>query len=89
MNPALKTLVDLRIWASVGLIVFQYWIMLNPQQPLFERPIHLIFVLLLAYLWFPLKSERIPVFVRRALDVVAIAAVLAVGAIFGPRCRAS
>ena len=80
MNPALKTLVDLRIWASVGLIVFQYWIMLNPQQPLFERPIHLILVLLLAYLWFPLQLERIPVFVRRALDVAAAVTVLAVGA---------
>jgi len=74
---ALRKLADIRLWVSVALIAFQYWILLHPQQPLLERPAHLLFALFLGYLWFPLKSERLPVAVRRVLDIVALAAVAA------------
>ena len=80
MTGALKRLADIRLWVSGALIAFQYWILLHPQQPLLERPVHLLLVLFLGYLWFPLKAERLPAGVRRALDLVALAAVAAVAA---------
>jgi TRAP transporter 4TM/12TM fusion protein len=74
---AYRLLFDLRLWVSIALVAFQYWILQHPQQPLLERPVHLLLVLFLGYLWFPLKSERIPPPVRRALDVLAVASVAA------------
>lgn len=76
-TPAIRLLADPRLWISAGLIAFQYWILLHPQQPLLERPVHLLFVLFLAYLWFPLTTERLPALARRLLDLVALGAVAA------------
>ena len=76
-TSVLKLLVDIRLWGSAGLVAFQYWILLHPQQPLFERPVHLLFVLLLVYLWYPLQTKRIPAVFRRGLDMLALAGVVA------------
>ena len=40
---------------GVGLVwtLFQFWIVANPQQPLVERPIHLVFALILIFLVLP------------------------------------
>ncbi|MBM3529687.1 MAG: TRAP transporter fused permease subunit [Alphaproteobacteria bacterium] len=77
MTAALKKLADIRLWVAVVLVVFQYWILLHPQQPLFERPVHLLLALFLVYLWFPVKSGRMPRAARLALDVAGVAAVAA------------
>ena len=80
-SSRLRMLADLRLWLSVALIAFQYWILMSPQQPLLERPVHLLFALVLAFLWFPLKaSERMPAILCRALDwfVLVCVAALAV-----------
>jgi TRAP transporter 4TM/12TM fusion protein len=76
----LRQLIDPRFLAGAVLVAFQYWILLNPQQPLFERPVHLILVLFLSFLWFPLKTPRLPAVVRQLIDLAALAAVAAVGA---------
>jgi TRAP transporter 4TM/12TM fusion protein len=76
----LRQLADLRLLVALVLVSFQYWILLHPQQPLFERPVHLILVLFLAGLWFPLVTERLPRLVRRLLDLAVLAAVVAVAA---------
>jgi len=78
----LRTLLDPRIIVAAVLVVFQYWILLHPQQPLFERPVHLILVLYLVYLWFPLRSERLPKVLRTAIDLVLLAAVTSVAVYF-------
>jgi TRAP transporter 4TM/12TM fusion protein len=75
---ALRQLVDPRLFFAVILVVFQYWILLHPQQPLFERPVHLILLLFLVFLWFPLRSSRLPELARRTIDMLVLAAVLAV-----------
>jgi len=80
MARVLKMVADIRLWVSVVLIVFQYWILLHPQQPLFERPVHLLLVLFLGYLWFPVRTERLHVAVRRSLDALGLAAVAALAA---------
>jgi len=76
----LKKLADPRLWAAIALVAFQYWILLHPQQPLLERPTHLLLVLLLGYLWFPIKSERLPAALRLALNTIAIVAIAALAA---------
>jgi TRAP transporter 4TM/12TM fusion protein len=77
MTAALKKLADVRLWVAVVLVVFQYWILLHPQQPLFERPVHLLLALFLGYLWFPVTSERLPRLMRHAANVLGVAAVAA------------
>lgn len=74
----LRQLIDPRLFIAATLVAFQYWILLHPQQPLFERPVHLILLLFLVFLWFPLQSPRLPILVRRAIDIVILATVLAV-----------
>lgn len=46
--------------AAVGTIwiVFQIYVLIYPQQPLIERPLHLVLALIALWLWFPLKSSR-------------------------------
>jgi TRAP transporter 4TM/12TM fusion protein len=78
MKSALKSLADIRVWVSGALIAFQYWILWHPQQPLLERPAHLLLVLFLGYLWFPLTTKRLPPLARRTLDALALAGVGAV-----------
>ena len=77
---ALRQLVNPRLFIAAILIAFQYWILLHPQQPLFERPVHLILLLFLVFLWFPLTTPRLPTLVRRLFDLAFLAAVSAVAA---------
>lgn len=66
-------------WVSLGLIVFQYWILFNPQQPHMERPVHLVLALLLGFLAVPLRSERIPKILRLSIDALCLIGTLVVG----------
>lgn len=58
----------------VGLmfIAFQLWIIINPQQALFERPVHLSFALVLLFLYRPLTDQRLPLWLRRTIDLICI-----------------
>lgn len=76
----LKRLADLRLLVAAVLVAFQYWILWHPQQPLFERPVHLILVLFLVFLWFPLEAPQLPAWARRAIDIVFLAGVASVAA---------
>jgi TRAP transporter 4TM/12TM fusion protein len=66
---------DARLWAGLVLVTFQYWILVHPQPPLVARPTHLILALLLVFLWNPLTDDRMPVWLRRTLDGVALLAI--------------
>ncbi|HUQ93071.1 MAG TPA: TRAP transporter fused permease subunit [Bryobacteraceae bacterium] len=48
-------------------LLFQFWIFVSPQQPLIERPLHLVFALILLFLVLP--QRKAPLF-----DVVLIGA---------------
>ena len=63
---------------GILLILFQLWILENPQQPLFERPLHLVAALVLLFLYKPLAAPRLPVWVRTGIDGLLIVASLAV-----------
>lgn len=64
---------------GVCFIAFQIWILYEPQQPLFERPMHLCFALVLLFLYKPLTAEWLPRPVRIGIDALMIIATLAVG----------
>ncbi|RJL06414.1 TRAP transporter fused permease subunit [Paracoccus aestuarii] len=67
---------------GTGLILFQIWLLLAPQQPLFERPIHLGLALVLLFLYRPLEAPSWPRGLRLAIDAALIAATLAVTAYY-------
>ncbi|MEP7029347.1 MAG: TRAP transporter fused permease subunit [Pseudolabrys sp.] len=73
MSESLRILRDIRLWAGLALVAFQYWILVHPQPPLVTRPIHLVLALLIVFLWNPLADARMPLLLRRAIDVVIIA----------------
>lgn len=77
-----RQLIDPRLWGGMLFVVFQYWILFRPQQPLFERPAHLMLALFLVFLWFPLKSERIPALLRHAIDLAMLTGTVAVAIYF-------
>lgn len=72
-----RILRDIRLWAGLLLVSFQYWILVHPQPPLVARPVHLILALLLVFLWNPLDLRRLPPWASRAIDIVVIAGVVA------------
>jgi hypothetical protein len=78
MGPWRQTLLDPRLWFGAAFVTFQYWILFNPQQPLLERPAHLMLALFLVFLWCPLRSERLPPLLRQGIDLGLLASVLAV-----------
>lgn len=82
MPSVLQRLVDIRFVVGAAFIFFQIWILLNPQQPLFERPVHLVFALGLLLLWRPLQSGVLPAQFTRAVDALLLAGVLAVAAYY-------
>ena len=63
-------------------LAFQAWVLLNPQQPLFERPAHLVFSLVLLFLYKPCDFSGLPGWARRSFDGVLIILSLAVGAYY-------
>ncbi len=70
-----RILRDVRFWAGLALVAFQYWILLHPQPPMVARPVHLILALLIVFLWNPLRGSRLPAWLMRAIDAVIIAGV--------------
>ncbi len=66
-------------WIALVFITFQFWILFMPQQPQVERPAHLVAALLLAYLAMPLRSQRLPRWLKRAFDGVSLLGIGAVG----------
>lgn len=73
-----RILFDPRAWAALGFLIYQYWILFNPQQPQVERPVHLVLALLLMFLAVPLKHHRIPQSIKQGINVVFVIATLAV-----------
>lgn len=63
---------------GLAFIAFQLWIVFNPQQALFERPIHLSFALILLFLYRPLSHPSLPVWLCRAIDLVCLSGALAI-----------
>ncbi|MCA0850578.1 TRAP transporter permease [Salipiger thiooxidans] len=63
---------------GVALIAFQVWLLLEPQQPLFERPLHLCAALVLLILYRPLQTRSLPPRARYLIDLTLIGASLAV-----------
>ncbi|MCB1467731.1 MAG: TRAP transporter large permease subunit, partial [Rhizobiaceae bacterium] len=68
----------------IGLLftAFQVWILFDAQQPMFQRPVHLVFALVLLFLCRPLTAEWLPRPLRIGVDAVLIAATLGVGAYY-------
>lgn len=68
----------------IGLLftAFQIWILIAPQQPLFQRPVHLCFALIIVFLCKPLAAPWLPRPLARALDFALIATTLAIGAYY-------
>jgi len=76
MSLLMRSLRDIRLWAGLTLIVFQYWILVHPQPPLLARPVHLMLALFLVFLWNPLREDKLPVWAGRAIDGLILAAVV-------------
>ncbi len=53
-----RYLLNPQFWLASVLLVFQYWILFNPAQPLVERSTHLVLTLALAFLVVPSGSEN-------------------------------
>ena len=68
MSAVLRTFRDVRLWAGLVFVAFQYWILINPQPPLVARPVHLVLALLLVLLWNPLRTDALPLWTRRIID---------------------
>jgi TRAP transporter 4TM/12TM fusion protein len=76
MTVDLRILRDVRFWAGLLLVVFQYWILIHPQPPLVDRPVHLVLALLLVFLWNPLPVGKLPGWFAWLVDGCIIAAVI-------------
>jgi TRAP transporter 4TM/12TM fusion protein len=63
---------------GLAFIAFQLWIVINPQQALFERPIHLSFALVLLFLYRPLTNQYLPLWMCRSIDLICILGALGV-----------
>ncbi len=63
-------------------VAFQVWVLYDPQQPLFSRPLHLSFALLLLFLYKPLEADWLPRWARLAIDGIALLATLGVCAYY-------
>ncbi|MFN3225130.1 MAG: TRAP transporter permease [Hyphomicrobiales bacterium] len=72
-------------WAfliGLALTAFQIWLLFNPQQPLFERPLHLVAALVLLFLYKRLEIARLPSWFCKAIDASLILMTLAVAAYY-------
>src|SRR4051812_20016822 len=75
-------LTDVRLWAGFALVAFQYYILMHPQPPLVQRPVHLLLALLLVFLWRPLELPRVPQWLCRTIDIGAVLGTLAFAAYY-------
>ena len=82
MADGWRALLDIRLWFGLVLVAFQYYILIHPQPPLVQRPIHLLLALLLVLLWRPLEVPRVPQWLCRAADAVAIGSTVAFAVYF-------
>jgi len=73
MQAGWRALTDIRLWVGLVLVAFQYYILIHPQPPLVQRPVHLLLALLLVLLWRPLEIPALPKWLTRGIDLVAIA----------------
>ena len=67
---------------GIGFILFQVWILLEPQQPLFARPTHLCVALVLLFLCKPLNIPSLPVWINRSIDAALVLATLLVASYY-------
>ena len=67
---------------GIGFILFQVWILLEPQQPLFARPTHLCVALVLLFLCKPLSIPSLPVWINRSIDTALVLATLLVASYY-------
>lgn len=74
MQPILRLIADPRFVLAAAFVGFQVWRLFAPQQPMFERPAHLMFALMLVMLWNPLKGGLF----ARIADLATIGGVIAV-----------
>lgn len=81
-EPQSKPIQSLAFVIGIALVLFQVWLLFSPQQPLFERPIHLGLSMILLFLWKPLDTPALPPALRAAIDAVLIAASVAVTAYY-------
>lgn len=63
---------------GVAFIIFQIYILISPQQPLFERPIHISFALVLLFLYKPLTYSKLPKWFKVTIDTLLILASIAI-----------
>ncbi len=73
-----KTTLSPTFLIGIGFILFQVWILFEPQQPLFERPMHLCAALVLLFLFKPLSIPALPGWLNRSIDGLLILASLLV-----------
>lgn len=78
----MRRIVDIRLLLGAAFLAFQVWILLHPQQPMFERPVHLVFALALLFLWRPLNWQGGMHMAGRAIDALMLAGVAAVTAYY-------
>ncbi|WP_116131075.1 TRAP transporter fused permease subunit [Tropicimonas sp. IMCC34043] len=67
---------------GIAFILFQVWILFYPQQPLFERPVHLCTALVVLFLIKPLEAPKLSARIRAVIDAALILATLAVAAYY-------
>lgn len=76
MDAVLRSFRDVRLWAGLALVAFQYWILIHPQTPLVARPVHLVLALLIVFLWNPLDTGKLPRWFERLCDAAILIGVV-------------
>ncbi|MGA7451006.1 MAG: TRAP transporter fused permease subunit [Rhodoplanes sp.] len=83
MTNIIRRSLDPKFLLGAAFFAFQYWILWKPQQPLFERPIHLVFALSLLFLASPLTGKTGTLrWLAHLVDAVLLLAVAGVAAYY-------
>lgn len=77
-NSLKKTLSDPCTWIAFVFVVFQFWILFDPQQPHLERPVHIVLALFVTLLTLPLEIGKLPKSLTRGINALFLLATLAV-----------
>lgn len=78
MNGIKKTLSDPCAWIALVFVVFQFWILFDPQYPHLERTAHIVLALFILFLSLPLKIGKLPRALLRGIDALFLLATLVV-----------
>lgn len=78
-DTSLLSIRSLAFAIGIGLIVFQIWLLFNPQQPLMERPVHLCTALILLFLYKPFRASALPDWLTGVIDLTFVVATMLVG----------